>query len=283
MRRLFLLVVLMPFLTGSSLLWVGDGANGWIDGTGDTWDAANINVIKTSVDDNDARLDAIEGVGFITKTTTTALSAEFALASLTTGILLNTTATGVPTIYAGSSCTSQFVRSLNASGVATCATVDAASVAADVATQAELDVVGADGANCAAGQFPLGVDGVNAVQSCTDAATQAELDAKSAATSTDTAVAKFTGTTGDLVNSGVLVDASNNLTVPGSLTVNGQQQGTMVFSATAPTDGVTTCGAPGEVIRIVTAVSGTCTTAPCLYVCSNDATDAWQGVALGLN
>jgi hypothetical protein len=112
---------------------------------------------------------------------------------------------------------------------------------------------GVDGANCSVGNYPRGVDGANAAQDCAvdddvpdagdfgvatdldangeleaasvnasevaaDVATQAELDAKSAGTSTDLAVAKFSGTTGDIVNSAVTIDASNNLNVPGTIT-----------------------------------------------------------------
>jgi len=42
-----------------------------------------------------------------------------------------------------------------------------------------------------------------------------------AITSTVNAVAKFSGITGQLANSGVLIDASNNLTVPGNINVSG--------------------------------------------------------------
>jgi hypothetical protein len=42
------------------------------------------------------------------------------------------------------------------------------------------------------------------------------------ATSTDNAVARFDGTTGKIIqNSGVIVDDTNNMTVPGNITVNG--------------------------------------------------------------
>jgi hypothetical protein len=121
------------------------------------------------------------------------------------------------------------------------------------AYNAQLSTAGAhtDGANCSAGQYPLGVSAGNAVQSCTvdddvpesgdfgaaaglDAtgavdvisegvipsaiARDTELAAKSAATSTTNAIPKFSDTAGDLTNSGVLIDGSNNVTVPGSLT-----------------------------------------------------------------
>lgn len=93
-----------------------------------------------------------------------------------------------------------------------------ASVQAGTATTA--GALASNGANCTAGSYPLGVDASGAVESCTDATT--EIDAvvatKSAATSTDNAVPKFDSTAGDVQNSGVLIDDSNNLTVPGSIT-----------------------------------------------------------------
>lgn len=51
-----------------------------------------------------------------------------------------------------------------------------------------------------------------------DNATQTELDAKSAATSTDNAIARFDLAAGNLQDSGVLIDDSNNVTIPGDLT-----------------------------------------------------------------
>jgi hypothetical protein len=40
-------------------------------------------------------------------------------------------------------------------------------------------------------------------------------------TSTDNAVTRYDGTTGDVQNSGVTIDDSNNVIIPGNLTVNG--------------------------------------------------------------
>lgn len=45
-----------------------------------------------------------------------------------------------------------------------------------------------------------------------------ELDAKSAATSTSGNIPKFSGTGGDLVDTGVAIDGSNNVTIPGNIT-----------------------------------------------------------------
>lgn len=51
-----------------------------------------------------------------------------------------------------------------------------------------------------------------------DNATQTELDAKSAATSTDEALARFDGVAGNIQNSSVTLDDSGNMTIPGDLT-----------------------------------------------------------------
>lgn len=66
---------------------------------------------------------------YITQTPNGSLSAEQALSTLGTGLVLNATGTGVVSIYAGGSCTNQFPRSQSASGAWTCASV---SLSADV-------------------------------------------------------------------------------------------------------------------------------------------------------
>lgn len=97
------------------------------------------------------------------------------------------------------------------------ATVEALFTGSDANTALAL---AANGSNCSAGSYPLGVTAAGAVESCTDATT--EIDAvvatKSAATSTDNAVARFDSTAGDVQNSGVLISDTNDLTVPGDIT-----------------------------------------------------------------
>ena len=66
---------------------------------------------------------------YITQVPDGALSAEQALSTLASAILVNTTTTGVLSAYAGTSCTNQFVSALSGLGVATCASVD---VTADI-------------------------------------------------------------------------------------------------------------------------------------------------------
>jgi hypothetical protein len=61
--------------------------------------------------------------GYWTKTAEAVLSNEFAMGTLSTGLVINTTTTGVPTIKAANTCTNQFPRSDTASGLWTCAGV----------------------------------------------------------------------------------------------------------------------------------------------------------------
>lgn len=63
------------------------------------------------------------GATYITETSNGTLSAEFAMGSLGSGLVLNATTTGIPSIFAGTVCTNQFIRSLSASGAATCASI----------------------------------------------------------------------------------------------------------------------------------------------------------------
>lgn len=97
---------------------------------------------------------------YLTQTANPDLSAEQAMGSLGTGLVLNTTTTGVQSIYPGASCTNQFPRALSASGGATCASVNLASdvtgslsgaaVSGAVATATAL---AANPTACSAGQY----------------------------------------------------------------------------------------------------------------------------------
>lgn len=71
---------------------------------------------------------------YLTTTADATLTSEFALGSLTTGLLINTATTGIPTVYAGTSCTNQVLRVLNASGAGTCSTITSAFVDSSVLT-----------------------------------------------------------------------------------------------------------------------------------------------------
>lgn len=107
-------------------------------------------------------------------------------------------------------------------------TVEALFTGSDANTALAL---AANGANCSAGSYPLGVTAAGAAESCTDATT--EIDAvvatKSAATSTDNAVARFDSTAGDVQNSGVLISDTNDLTVPGNASFGSSGAGTLIL------------------------------------------------------
>lgn len=60
--------------------------------------------------------------------------------------------------------------------------------------------------------------GDNDTSIATTAFVTTAVNAKSAASSTDNAIARFDSTTGDVQNSGVIVDDSNNVNMPGDLT-----------------------------------------------------------------
>lgn len=131
-----------------------------------------------------------------------------------------------------------------------------ASVQAGTATTA--GALAANGANCSAGNFPLGVDASGAAEGCEDAATQAELDAKSAASSTDNAVPKFDSTAGDVQNSGVLIDDSNNMTVPGTLTTGGSEVPTCLILRDSDDAGNSACAVLNGTFSCETDTNGVC-------------------------
>ena len=118
----------------------------------------------------------------------------------------------------------------------------------------------ANGANCSAGSYALGVDASGAAESCTDATT--EIDAvvatKSAATSTDNAVPKFDSTAGDVQNSGVLIDDSNNLTVPGSITSGGTEVPTCIIMRDSDDGGDSACSVLNGTFSCETDTNGVC-------------------------
>jgi len=59
MKKAITLALLLAvwFLLGSALTWVNDGGDGWGTGSELTVAAADMDAIKTAVDDNDSRLD----------------------------------------------------------------------------------------------------------------------------------------------------------------------------------------------------------------------------------
>jgi hypothetical protein len=79
------------------------------------------------------------------------------MSALGTGLVKNTTGTGVQSIYGGSgACAAgSFITTLDAGGAKTCASNASTATA-----------LAANGTNCAAGQFPLGVDAAGNAETC---------------------------------------------------------------------------------------------------------------------
>lgn len=131
------------------------------------------------------------------------LSAEKNLGALGTGLVINTA--GVPSIYAGQTCTNQVVRILGASGAATCATITSAFVDTSVWT-----------GTVSSGMLKASSQGVLA-----QATAGTDYVAGTPGT-TANAVPRASGTGGTTLKaSGVTIDDSNNVTVPGDLIVTG--------------------------------------------------------------
>lgn len=187
------------------------------------------------------------------------LSAEANLGALGTGLVINTA--GVPSIYAGATCTNQVVRVLGANGAATCATITSAFVdatiwtgtvatgmlkassqgvvaqavagtdyvvpAGNVATATSL---AANGANCPAGQFPLGVTAAGAAETCT------ALPTTIAGTASEITASAATGAVTLSLPSPVSL-ATKGLILPSSITLPGTCSVGQVYMDTDATSG----------------------------------------------
>src|SRR3990167_7823612 len=109
--------------------------------TADTYGGQVVNATSTGLFLKGTPLGLVASTTFATRaTTTSATTTNFAVASLTSALLL-TDANGSLDEYAGTTCTNQFVRVLSVLGVATCATVGTADVAGlDVSDDTNLAV-----------------------------------------------------------------------------------------------------------------------------------------------
>jgi hypothetical protein len=77
-------------------------------------------------------------------------------------------------------------------------------------------------------------------------------------TSTNTAVAKFAGTTGHLTNSGVLIDASNNVTIPGTLSTGSANVPSCLVMRNSANTGNVACQVVGTTFTCQADTNGTC-------------------------
>jgi hypothetical protein len=171
--------------------------------------------------------------------------------SNTPTLAANTTATTSQFFTAYNSTTGAFTKAQPAfsdlSGAATDAQIPD-TITIDLATAAS--ALAANGANCSAGSYPLGVDASGNAENCTSASGSG--DVTGPGTSTDNAIARFNGTGNTIQNSGVTIDDSSNISTSGTITTGaggstagyiGLTQGT----ATTPATNEIGIGAPTAV------------------------------------
>ncbi len=163
----------------------------------------NFDAAKLSIDDNDGRITVLEGV------------TPIVAADIDTAAELNALTTDTDMV-------------LDTDIGATVQAFDA-TIVVDADIGSSVQAFDADLADLADGSLSgskvgTGISGTNVstgtVADARIASTitrNSELAAKSAATSTNNAVARFDSTAGDIQNSGVTIDDSNNLTVPGDI------------------------------------------------------------------
>jgi len=84
-----------------------------------------------------------------------------------------------------------------------------------------------------------------------------DVTAKSAASSTDTAIAKFSGTSGDIQNSGVTIDSSNNITSAGNLLMGGSTGASTFTMRNTVDSGWVECGVVGTTMTCAVDADGT--------------------------
>ena len=184
---------------------------------------------------------------YLTQTANATLSAEQALGALATGILKNTTTTGVLSIAA--------------------AGTDYVAPAGNVATATAL---AANGANCSAGQAPLGVNASGAAETCTDYQEEPASNGIVAKTAANTSAARtITGTANEIsVSNGDGVSGNPTISLPSSIDLGGKSV-EIPNSASLPANCTT-----GQVYVDTSATSGSQ-----FYVC--ETTDTWvpQGAA----
>lgn len=84
------------------------------------------------------------------------------------------------------------------------------------------------------------------------------VNAKSAASSTDNTLPRFDSTAGDLQTSGIVVDDSNNMTVPGTLTTGGSEVPTCLILRDSDDAGNSACAVLNGTFSCETDTNGVC-------------------------
>jgi len=215
------------------------------------------------VDVDSAGTGAPTDTTYITQTPDGGLSNEQALSTLATGIVKNTTTTGVLSIaspgtdYVAPTGSGAGLTALNASalGSGTAPTARLGSGVADTTTFLRGDnswasptvgALSANGANCSAGNAPLGVDAAGAVEGCFDVATQAELNTHGGLTGTSAHGATTTNTASQIVvrdGSGNFAAGVITATLTGNVTGNVTGNAATATTANALTANGADCAA----------------------------------------
>lgn len=216
---------------GTANVFEDDGAGG------DAVDAACLEDLKTDVKDNDDRIETLEAIDPIVAAEIDTSAKVLAIVGDETGsgAMVFGTAPQISSIELGHATDTTITRS--APGVLQVEGINLmrqSSIGGSVqAYDEDLDDL-ADG-SLTGSKVGTGISGTNVTTGtvadariATTITRDTELDAKSAATSTDNAIARFDSTAGDVQSSGVLIDDSNNLTVPGSIT-SGTSGGTCLI------------------------------------------------------
>lgn len=261
------LLWLAPFLTALNVTWINDGGNGWQ--SGEIVGHADMNAIKTAVDDIETRLSNHENgnlgtLGYIISTSPiltagpdTSLTSEINVGVTPGGELGGTH--GSPTIDDNLTVAGWTLNNTTMTGTA--AYPDGTVAAADLANADFGDFTVAAGvATVDTGTInaaKIATGALTAADAAADLATQAELDAKSASTSTDNAVCRFDSTSGDVQNTGVTVDDSDNLDVPGTVVFGGATRGCIILVDT-DAGGSTECGTLNGAWACVIDTNGLC-------------------------
>lgn len=216
---LFLLVAAAPAVAGE-VTFTGDCSDGCA--AGESFPASNMNEIKTEVDDNDSRLDAV-------LSTDTCTTPPCDLESGTT--------VGGASVQTG--------------------TDDDVPESGDFGAAADLEADGSisDGAVDASA---IAAGGITAADAAADMATQAKLDAKSAATSTDNALPRFDGTSGDLQDGSTTEDDSGNVTIDGTLSVGAGDGATCLIFRDSDDAGDSACEVLDGTFSCETDTNGVC-------------------------
>lgn len=202
----------------SSFIIVGNG--GGVEPSGTGYVLATGMSATGQIDDNDLAAGAVDG----------GTGGEIADGSITTADILDGTVTGTDIL----------------NDTVALITDTAGDFIATLTGDSEITVTGA------------GTEGRAVTLAIASSLTRdTELDAKSAASSTSGNIPKFSGTTGDLVDTSVAIDGSNNITTPGALSAGGSTGASTFTLRNMADSGWVECGVSGTTFTCAVDADGT--------------------------